>query len=380
MVTVTPLKYVSVAQHLRQLILSGGVSSKGRLPSISALRTQLKVTQATIDSALALLHNEGLIERRPGSGIYTTGASPVNRINTHGILLLSGFQLDLPPSFRQGGWGSAVFFGALAYCHSKAFRTTLLDPHRLDPLRQRRLQALQPAGILMLPSVDQPLSAEVQKLCAQGIPTVAWDCSFPPSPDVVVMAHDHAAGAQRLTEWLIARGHRRILQLASGTKPWMLARREGHLRAMAMAGLSALPMIELKEAAASHTESAFIDKARSACAQLVDQLVGNPDPIDAIMASSDGEIFHLARACRLCGREPNRDVALVGYDNYWSDSHERAWEPLIRPLATIDKSNQSIGILLIEQLIRMTESASAAPPGLTPPALVIPEDEARPAT
>ena len=368
-------KYEKVATHLRQLLTSSTLGPDRRLPSFSTLRRQLKVTQATIDSALAMLEGEGLIDRRPGAGIFatasTTGASG---ISSRGILILSGFPLDLPPSHHQGGWGSAVFFGALAYCHRKAYRIVLMDPHRLGAQEVRSMDGAKPGAILLMPSDDQPLSTHVHQLCASRVPKVAWDCSHLPSPDFVVMQHDHAAGAQQLTEWLLARGKRRILQVATGTQPWMMARREGHLRAMKAAGIAALPMVELKTNASAHDEVSFLDKSRSACGLLAEYLVGSHNPVDAIMAPSDGEVSHLARACRLCGREPNRDVALVGYDNYWFDSHERAFEPGIRPLATVDKNNQDIGGMLIGCLEKAGTVGDSSPPDLTPPRLVLTED------
>ena len=368
-------KYEKVANHLRQLLASSTLGPDRRLPSFSTLRRQLKVTQATIDSALAVLEGEGLIDRRPGAGIFASApATGSNGIARNGILILSGFPLDLPSAYHQGGWGSAVFFGALAYCHRKAYRITLMDPHRLGAQEVRSMEGAKPGAILLMPSEDQPLSTHVHQLCVAPIPKVAWDCSYLPSPDFMVMQHDHAAGAQQLTEWLLARGKRRILQVATGTQPWMLARREGHLRAMKAAGIAVLPMIELKTNVSAHDEASFLDKSRSACGQIAEYLVGSQHPVDAIMAPSDGEVFHLARACRLCGREPNRDVDLVGYDNYWFDSHERAFEPAIRPLATVDKKNQNIGGMLIGCLERAEPAGDSAPLGLTPPTLVITKD------
>ncbi len=365
-------KYEKVAHHLRQLLASGTLGPARRLPSFSTLRRQLKVTQATIDSALAMLEGEGLIDRRPGAGIFasapTTGNSGIAR---NGILILSGFPLDLPSTYHQGGWGSAVFFGAMAYCHRKAYRIILMDPHRLGAQEVRSMEGARLGAILLMPSEDRPLSTHVHQLCAAPVPKVAWDCSYLPSPDFMVMQHDHAAGAQLLTEWLLARGKRRILQVATGTQPWMMARREGHLRAMKAAGIAALPMVELKTNVSAHNETSFLDKSRSACGQLAEYLVGSQDPVDAIMAPSDGEVSHLARACRLCGREPNRDVELVGYDNYWLDSSERAFEPTIRPLATVEKNNQDIGGILISCLEKADPSNEFAPPELTPPTLVV---------
>ena len=164
-------KYEKVANHLRQLLASSTLGSDRRLPSFSTLRRQLKVTQATIDSALAVLEGEGLIDRRPGAGIFASApATGSNGIARNGILILSGFPLDLPSAYHHGGWGSAVFFGALAYCHRKAYRITLMDPHRLGAQEVRSMEGAKPGAILLMPSEDLPLSTYVHQLCASPVP------------------------------------------------------------------------------------------------------------------------------------------------------------------------------------------------------------------
>jgi len=59
--------------------------------------------------------------------------------------------------------------------------------------------------------------------------------------------------------------------------------------------------------------------------------------------------WSVAAACRLLGKTPNRDIDLVGYDNYWIDVAERSQESTA-PLATIDKGNVGIGHALVELL------------------------------
>ena len=47
------------------------------------------------------------------------------------------------------------------------------------------------------------------------------------------------------------------------------------------------------------------------------------------MAHTDGEAFAIAAACRLCGKQPQRDLMIVGYDAYWPNWLERQWEPVV---------------------------------------------------
>ena len=67
------------------------------------------------------------------------------------------------------------------------------------------------------------------------------------------------------------------------------------------------------------------------------------------MCVSDGSVTVTAAACKLFGRKPHEDVAIVGYDHYWADVPERAWEAA-RPLATVDKQNFQIGLAMAQLL------------------------------
>jgi DNA-binding LacI/PurR family transcriptional regulator len=66
------------------------------------------------------------------------------------------------------------------------------------------------------------------------------------------------------------------------------------------------------------------------------------------MLSSDGPVRYAAAACRALGLEPNRDIVLTGYDNYWAGSEEARFEPAT-PMATVDKRNLKMG----EELVRL---------------------------
>ena len=67
------------------------------------------------------------------------------------------------------------------------------------------------------------------------------------------------------------------------------------------------------------------------------------------MAQNDADAAVAIGACRLLGREPHRDVAVVGYDNYL-DAPTRSFEP-VRALATVDKRNADIGRRAISLLL-----------------------------
>jgi DNA-binding GntR family transcriptional regulator len=60
--------YKQVADRLREQITSGELGPK--LPSHMDLAEQMGVAPRTIDRALKVLRDEGLIETRPGRGVF----------------------------------------------------------------------------------------------------------------------------------------------------------------------------------------------------------------------------------------------------------------------------------------------------------------------
>ncbi|MCE7030630.1 GntR family transcriptional regulator [Jiella avicenniae] len=70
-----PRKALRVYLHLKDRILSGTLASAARMPSEPDLAIEHGVSRVTIRGALERLAEEGLVERRPGSGTYVRAAS-----------------------------------------------------------------------------------------------------------------------------------------------------------------------------------------------------------------------------------------------------------------------------------------------------------------
>lgn len=74
-----PLKAQRIYLLLRDLIVAGDLGPGARLPSEPALAAEHGVSRVTIRRALARLDDEGLIEKRAGSGTFVRPAAPMVR-------------------------------------------------------------------------------------------------------------------------------------------------------------------------------------------------------------------------------------------------------------------------------------------------------------
>ena len=73
----------------------------------------------------------------------------------------------------------------------------------------------------------------------------------------------------------------------------------------------------------------------------------------------------LHAALRLLKRQPNRDVWLAGYDNFWRETEDnRIQTHSIAPCATVDKRNQQCGAEMMRLLRQRIEGKLPPEPQL----------------
>lgn len=69
------IKYKWLAGHLLEQLPDYTANGIHRLPTEAAISQRYKVSRQTVRQALSVLEQEGLIEKRQGSGSYITGRS-----------------------------------------------------------------------------------------------------------------------------------------------------------------------------------------------------------------------------------------------------------------------------------------------------------------
>jgi len=357
---------VRIAQALCERIRRGEIALGTSLPTEMDLSEQFGVSRPTVRAALALLEEEGVLGRdKSRARILMKAAVRSPLANT--VAMLAGSP-EIPVYQKASGWWVNVQEGAVEAIRAARCHTLLLDIEGMDDGMVAHLARQRPRGLIVLRSASlggrgKALLANLQ---AAGLAIVVGDDDADLT-HLDTVASDHAQGAYDLTKWLLTTGKRRILRTFPHhaqdgfSQMWVAQRQAGFLRAMAEAGLEALPLVRYRS---SGREPGTAEEAEILAHTVAGYLHGQfrqwPD-IDTIMVPSDGLVYQTAAACRILGRKPGRDVTIVGYDNYWRDCRERQWESYTPP-ATVDKHNPEIGRALVETLLaRTTNKLGEAP-------------------
>jgi DNA-binding LacI/PurR family transcriptional regulator/DNA-binding transcriptional ArsR family regulator len=370
---------------LRRIIADGGLAFGDELPSVRELGRILDIPHSTVFRALRELEQHGLIERGTSGTLRVIGATglaadldreqmrPGELAQTVVVVLLGDAPRYLPPGAPEpttlpvrgiaDGWADRMVLGAFDRINELGHKPLLIRLRHLRPGDVDRLVDARPLGVL-LPEVDHSLGdyvAVIERLRAAGIPHVIG-CE---GPGLVAdsVGSDHAAGADQLVEWLHARGRRHLVQLLPErpSLTWPQERRQGYERTTTRLGLPhyanvAYTCIDLPGASDAENWRA---NRWYAMGMLVELLRAVPK-VDGILCCTDPDVMVLAHALREHRREAQRDVDLVGYDNYAADHFMAGFEKT-RPAATVDKDNLARGAAMADLL--MQRLRGHLPPG-----------------
>jgi DNA-binding LacI/PurR family transcriptional regulator len=342
---------------LRGWIADGVLQAGEVLPAERELSIKLGVGLGTVQRAIRMMETEGLIVRRAGRTRMVAAASERNEGVLADSVVVIGDAVDMRPDQPVYGWGGYVGAGALHGLGEDKLHAMLVSPQHLDVESLTRLLAGHPRG-LIVPEIDIPnlnIQHWLELASSANTPTVVFG-DEPGSEPFDRVVPDHATGAYELTMWLIKLGRRAIRQYWSNPLQtrWMQARREGYERAMREAGLEPLEPINRPRGAYSGLDFAaeFAAEAQACAGALIPYTIGGK-PTDAIMVDTDGNVAMVASGLSMLNKVPNRDVVLVGYDEYWDQASTNQLNST-PPLASVNKNNfecgRALSMLLHERL------------------------------
>ncbi len=375
-----PSPQLRVTKSIRAWIDQRLLQRNDPLPSARRLSDILGVNRRTVMKGLELLIEEGLIAKRDArTNIVAGESSPISPLMANTVAVFCNIDSpDGAAAVEDQGWSQFISIGALRGLQSAGLHGINISKKGLTAEQIRAVVSSYPKGIIVTDIAADQFGDLYEPAMAAGIPLVVMGEEHPECDSA---APDHFAGARELVHWLAAQGHERVVW--SSVSPvdscrWMASRFAGFRQGLEDAGLELLePIIAAAPIGRSSEKKWWENAARMYSGFLYEAIAGD-DPADAIVALNDVDFFFIAYACRMFGKVPNEDVAIVGYDNCWESAFERAWEPAV-PLATYDKENFKVGEALVDLLLaRLNGELPPEPQHVAVPGrLVIPDQPGR---
>ncbi len=365
-----------VIADIRARVSRGDLGPGQRLSAERRLAERYGVSRGAVRNALLLLERDRVIETvSPRIRQVCESTAALASRSSLVTAVLADFP-NWPGTLDAHGFTSQrLAVGIMAELQGEGLTTLSVPPDWPAEQVLAQLRQLRPRGCVVLGCPARSdlswLAPAPYVVVADSLPARTVSAAAAP-----LVAADSRRGAARLTEWLIARGCRRIAMLSArgdvfDDPPFWLAQRQlGYRDACERAGLRPLPQILPPPSSAScHTRATFEERIRVIAGYLAPYMCGE-DPLDAVMTYSDGGVTNVAAACRLLGKDPQQDLAIVGYDNYWQLCPERAWEPTA-PLATVDKHDAAVGAAAVRRLLHPADFPSDAPTLIEPELVVV---------
>ncbi|MEM1213180.1 MAG: GntR family transcriptional regulator [Planctomycetota bacterium] len=342
-----------LCSRLAELIRSGRLGADEVFPSERQLSSDLQLSRGTVRKALAALENQGLLSNGGQGRIRQVNAPrSANSIMSRTVVIV-GF--DRMPNERvasETGWETYAQFTASAKLQELGWHCLTINPDEATPAQIELLGQDRPAGVLF----SRPLKTDATRQMIERFESLGLTVAAYGGPDEELLGqcdrifHDHTAGAAALTHWLIEQGRQRILPFWRFPEHfgWIHERESGYQQAMSDAGLTALEPVRTPDLRLKADGEPFDDMVRLQMGFLYGPLLGD-DPIDALMCANDLHAAEAAEAVRRLGKEPGKDMLIVGYDNTWQRD-ARNPDRIDPPAATIDKQNDKVGVALAELL------------------------------
>lgn len=340
-------KYQQLAQELREQILTGKYASVDLLPTEKAFTEEYQVSRQTVRQALSLLVQDGLIEKRQGSGSHILHSAPSTvSVAPRSIAVLTTYISDY------------IFPGLLREAESvlsKSNCTTLLFASRNQISTERRilttlLDLTQLDGLLIegtktgLPNPNLDL---YQKLLDRGIPMVFMHGCYDKLPGTCSVLDDNYGGGYMLVKYLFQKGHRNIAGIFKSDDLQGHERYAGYADALRDLGL----LLQDDKVLWYTTE----DKDRLLAGQALEftsHVLQALSGCSAVVCYNDELAIRLITSLRGQGVEIPKDLAVVSFDN----SQYSELSPV--RITSLSHGANKVGRIAAEMLLKLLDGES----------------------
>lgn len=332
-------KYVQLFDKLKEDILQGVYQDGQRLPGENEMADGFGISRQTVRQALALLEQEGYIQRRQGSGTYVHKVEPKRRRTwTVGVIATYISEYIFPSILRgiEGELSEQGFFPMLSATANR------VDNERriLEEYMDKQIDGLIVEGTKSaLPNPNLPL---YEKLREMGIPVVFFNGYYPALRDSVSVTMNDRQGGFDAVEYLVAKGHRNIGGIFKNDDMQGLGRYDGYARALLKNGLTFQDQWVTWFNSESR-ENLLTDEYG------VTRLLEKLSQCTAVVCYNDEVAVKLERVFATHGIKVPEDKAIISFDN------SPLGELAAAGLTSFDHLKESLGASAARKLISMMD-------------------------
>ena len=339
-----PMKYQLLAERLREELLRNSGQKGYKLPTELELTRQYQLSRQTVRHALRLLEEEGLIQRRQGSGSYTTGLLPGTAPRQIAVVtsflddyIFPNILHDASEVFARQGYSTAVYATENRVSTEREILLRLLE----EPVSGLLVEGSKTA----LPTPNEDL---YQRLRQAGTPMVFLHGAYGELTGVPCVADDNYGGGYRLARHLTDQGHREIAGIFKSDDVQGPQRYHGAVSAIRDVG------IPIRDGRFAWYDT---EDRRHLLEEKDDRLLASflqkrLEGASAVICYNDEIAFHLIRVLLAAGRRVPEEVSVVSLDNSYLSQ--------IAPVPITSLSHRSrMGQVAAEQMTNLLRGESA---------------------
>lgn len=329
-------KYYLLAEFLKEKIAAGEVVPGDKLPSENELAETYSISRSTVRQALSVLQNEGLIERRQGSGsVVKEPLVTPKSTNTIAVITTYIGEYIFPDILR------AV---EEILTENRYLTMIFATKNRVDNERKILTDILRqpPAGLIIegtktaLPNPNIDLYNEFKR---RGVPIVFIHGWYPELTSAVRVVADDRQGGKIATEYLIEKGHKKIAGIFKSDDL------QGHLRY----GGYAEAMVSHDLPVTDDNVLWYTTESKNLITVLGKQVL---DDCSAVVCYNDEVAIQLLSVLRQDGIQVPDDISVMSFDNSTYS------ELSVPKISTCSQEKRQIGIQSAEKLISLIEGVA----------------------
>jgi DNA-binding LacI/PurR family transcriptional regulator len=354
-----PAKYPQVEQCLRKRIQKLEVGTK--VPAVSKLSEDLGVSAGTIHKAIASLVQEGVLERRPHRGAFVS--RPSMHTANIGVIWTDIIEQVTGEPLTKHPYTSTTLHAIQE--EAAALGRNIMLTSNMDAEHPQFLGSTgEVGGVIILHNCDERL---VKAYTSRGIPAVLVDPLVRPR-GIPFVTTDHFAEFHDATQWLIDKGHERILHLTVEQHLYVpRARRSeriyNHVVEERQRGFQET-MAEAGRTSGAHVHHLNVSSWTNAVEEEVFRAVTGSN-VTACLCFNDDVAAWFLGGCARRGIQVPADMAVMGHDDTGLASR------LSPSLTSIHIPLSKMGQEAVSLLVNRIEEDDVTGPGLVLPGEIV---------